>query len=193
MKKKITEHFTKIQNILKNPNDLINSTEEICLFLKKEIKNKNKIFVYGNGGSYADASHFVGELTATYSTKKRKALPFILLGSNLASVTAWANDFNFEDYLSREFSALSNNGDVLFLFSTSGGNLKKKQSINLIKLAKKAKLKKIQIISLLGKGGGELKKISNKSIIVDSNKTGSIQEIHKIIFHSICSTFENIT
>ena len=115
------------------------------------------------------------------------------MGSNLTSVTAWANDFNFEDYLSREFSALSNNGDVLFLFSTSGGNLKKKQSINLIKLAKTAKSKKIYIISLLGKGGGELKKISNKSIIVESNKTGSIQEIHKIIFHSICSTFENIT
>ena len=189
----IVEHFSEIKRLLNNSKSLIKKTNEISLFLRKKIKSKNKIFVYGNGGSYADASHFVGELTATYSTKKRKALPFILLGSNLASVTAWANDFNFEDYLSREFSALSNNGDVLFLFSTSGGNLKKKQSINLIKLAKTAKSKKIDIISLLGKGGGELKKISNKSIIVESNKTGSIQEIHKIIFHSICSTFENIT
>ena len=189
----IVEHFSEIKRLLNNSKSLIKKTNEISLFLRKKIKSKNKIFVYGNGGSYADASHFVGELTATYSTKKRKALPFILLGSNLASVTAWANDFNFEDYLSREFSALSNNGDVLFLFSTSGGNLKKKQSINLIKLAKTAKSKKIYIISLLGKGGGELKKISNKSIIVESNKTGSIQEIHKIIFHSICSTFDNIT
>ena len=189
----IVEHFSEIKRLLNNSKSLIKKTYEISLFLKKKIKSKNKIFVYGNGGSYADASHFVGELTATYSSKKRKALPFILLGSNLASVTAWANDFNFEDYLSREFSALSNKGDVLFLFSTSGGNFKKKQSINLIKLAKTAKSKKINIISLLGKGGGELKKISNKSIIVDSNKTGSIQEIHKIIFHSICSTFENIT
>tara|TARA_Y100000389_G_C17358816_1_gene462556 strand:- start:348 stop:929 length:582 start_codon:yes stop_codon:yes gene_type:complete len=189
----IVEHFSEIKRLLNNSKSLIKKTYEISLFLRKKIKSKNKIFVYGNGGSYADASHFVGELTATYSSKKRKALPFILLGSNLASVTAWANDFNFEDYLSREFSALSNKGDVLFLFSTSGGNFKKKQSINLIKLAKTAKSKKINIISLLGKGGGELKKISNKSIIVDSNKTGSIQEIHKIIFHSICSTFENIT
>ena len=189
----IVEHFSEIKRLLNNSKSLIKKTYEISLFLRKKIKSKNKIFVYGNGGSYADASHFVGELTATYSSKKRKALPFILLGSNLASVTAWANDFNFEDYVSREFSALSNKGDVLFLFSTSGGNFKKKQSINLIKLAKTAKSKKINIISLLGKGGGELKKISNKSIIVDSNKTGSIQEIHKIIFHSICSTFENIT
>lgn len=189
----IVKHFSEIKRLLNNSKSLIKKTYEISLLLRKKIKSKNKIFVYGNGGSYADASHFVGELTATYSSKKRKALPFILLGSNLASVTAWANDFNFEDYLSRELSALSNKGDVLFLFSTSGGNLKKKQSINLIKLAKTAKSKKIQIISLLGKGGGELKKISNKSIIIDSNKTGSIQEMHKIIFHSICSTFENIT
>ena len=189
----IVEHFSEIKRLLNNSKSLIKKTYEISLILRKKIKSKNKIFVYGNGGSYADASHFVGELTATYSSKKRKALPFILLGSNLASVTAWANDFNFEDYLSREFSALSNKGDVIFLFSTSGGNFKKKQSMNLIKLAKTAKSKKIYIISLLGKGGGVLKKISNKSIIVDSNKTGSIQEIHKIIFHSICSTFENIT
>ena len=189
----IVEHFSEIKRLLNNSKSLIKKTYEISLILRKKIKSKNKIFVYGNGGSYADASHFVGELTATYSSKKRKALPFILLGSNLASVTAWANDFNFEDYLSREFSALSNKGVVIFLFSTSGGNFKKKQSMNLIKLAKTAKSKKIYIISLLGKGGGVLKKISNKSIIVDSNKTGSIQEIHKIIFHSICSTFENIT
>ena len=49
-----------------------------------------------------------------------------------------------------------------------------------------------EIIALLGKGGGELKKIANQSIIINSNKTGSIQETHKIIFHSICETFENI-
>ena len=54
------------------------------------------------------------------------------------------------------------------------------------------KTKKIEIIALLGKGGGELKKISNKSIIINSYKTGSIQEAHKIIFHSICETFENL-
>ncbi len=119
-------------------------------------------------------------------------MPFILLGSNLAAITGWSNDFKFEDFLVREFSANVKKNDVLFLFSTSGGNLKKKQSINLIKLAKFAKEKKISIISLLGKGGGELKKISSISLVIDSYNTGSIQETHKIIFHSICETFENL-
>ena len=192
MKKIINNHFNQIKNILKDTTYLVNKTEKIALFLKKKIKSKNKIFVCGNGGSFADASHFVGELTATYSKKKRKPLPFVLLGSNQAAVTAWSNDFDFDDYLSREFSTLANKNDILIIFSTSGGDTKKKQSINLIKLAKYAKSKKINVVSLLGQGGGYLKKISNKSIIVNSYNTASIQEVHKIIFHSICETFENI-
>ena len=187
----IKKHFSEIKKILQNSDDLIDKTSKISLFLSKKIKSKKKIYVYGNGGSFADASHFVGELTASYSSKKRNPLPFILLGSNLAAVTGWSNDYNFEDYVSREFSALSLKGDVLFLFSTSGGNSKKKQSVNLIKLANLAKSKNIHTIALLGKGGGRLKKIVNQSIIINSNKTGSIQEAHKIIFHSICETFEN--
>ena len=139
MKKVIKKHFLEIKKILDNSDKLIKDIEEISFFLKKKINQKNKIYVYGNGGSFADASHFVGELTATYSSKKRKSLPFILLGSNLAAITGWSNDFKFEDYLVREFSANVKKNDVLFLFSTSGGNLKKKQSINLIKLARFAK------------------------------------------------------
>tara|TARA_A100001011_G_scaffold397591_1_gene499105 strand:- start:1579 stop:2157 length:579 start_codon:yes stop_codon:yes gene_type:complete len=192
MKNIIKKHFIEIQKILQNPDDLINKTYKISSFLKKRIQSKNKIYVYGNGGSFADASHFVGELTASYSSKKRRPLPFVLLSSNAAALTGWSNDFNFDGYVSREFSTLASKGDVLFLFSTSGGNLKTKKSLNLIKLAKVAKSKKIEIIALLGKGGGELKKIANQSIIINSNKTGSIQEAHKIIFHSICETFENI-
>ena len=192
MKNRIKKHFIEIKKILQNPDDLINKTYKISLFLKKKIKSKNKIYVYGNGGSFADASHFVGELTATYSSKKRKSLPFILLGNNQAAVTGWSNDYNFDDFVVREFSSLTSKNDLLFLFSTSGGNFKKKQSLNLIKLAQFAKSKKIPIISLLGKGGGVLKKLSTISLIVNSTKTGSIQEVHKVIFHSICETFENL-
>jgi len=191
MKKIIKNHFFEIKKVLNNLDSLIIETEKISLFLKKKIKKKGKIFVYGNGGSFADASHFVGELIATYSSKKRGPLPFVLLGNNQAAVTGWSNDYNFEDFIVREFSCLASKNDLLFLFSTSGGNYKRKQSINLIKLAKFARSKKIPIISLLGKGGGVLKSLSTKSLIINSNKTGTIQEVHKIIFHSICETFES--
>ena len=192
MNKIIQNHFTEIKKILKDDDEIIKKTNLISKVIINKIKDKKKVFVCGNGGSFADASHFVGELTATYASASRRPLPFILLGSNLASVTAWSNDFNYEDYIKREFQALYSKGDILFILSTSGGNIKSKQSINLIKLAMFAKEKNITIVSLLGNDGGKLKKLSNYSLVVNSKKTGSIQEVHKIIFHSLCETFEKI-
>lgn len=191
MKNKIINHFDDTLKALLKTRGQYSNIKSIADILLKKINSKNKIFVFGNGGSYADSSHFVGELTSTYSKKNRKALPFYLLSSNIAALTAWSNDFKYEDYLIRELSGYYQKGDVLILLSTSGGNYRTKQSINLIKLVKFAKKKKIFVISLLGKGGGVLKKISNKSIIVDSINTGSIQEIHKMILHSICAYIDD--
>ena len=189
MKKQITQHIDNLIKTLEITKRDTNILEEISNLLIDKIKNKKKIFVYGNGGSYADSSHFVGELTATYK-KKRKPLPFILLGSNMASVSAWANDFRNDLYISRELSGYGNTGDVLIVLSTSGGNIKKKQSTNLIKLAKVAKQKKITLISFLGRNGGVLKKISNLNYIVKSNYTATIQETHKTLLHSICEIID---
>ena len=189
MKKQIIQHIDNLIKTLEITKKDTSILEKISNLLIKKIKNKKKIFVYGNGGSYADSSHFVGELTATYK-KKRKPLPFILLGSNMASVSAWANDFRNDLYISRELSGYGNTGDVLIVLSTSGGNIKKKQSTNLIKLAKVAKQKKITLISFLGRNGGALKKISNINYIVKSNYTATIQETHKTLLHSICEIID---
>ena len=124
MKKQIIQHIDNLVKTLEITKKDTSILEKISNLLIKKIKNKKKIFVYGNGGSYADSSHFVGELTATYK-KKRKPLPFILLGSNMASVSAWANDFRNDLYISRELSGYGNIGDVLIVLSTSGGNIKK--------------------------------------------------------------------
>ena len=110
----------------------------------------------------------------------------------MASVTAWANDYDFDDYIQREIETYGKKAnDILIILSTSGGNFQKKQSINLINLAIKAKRKKILIISLLGKGGGELCKLSNLSLIVNSDVTSTVQETHKIILHSICNYIDS--
>jgi len=187
MNEKILNHYNESLKALIDIKKESNNIKLISQFFLDKIKNNKKIFVYGNGGSFADSSHFVGELTATYEKKNRKPLPFFLLSSNLAAITAWSNDFKFEDYVKREFSGYANKGDVLFLLSSSGGNFKNKQSINLIKLARYCKKKHINLVSLLGKGGGELKRYSNKYVLVNSKNTGSIQEVQKMILHSICS------
>ena len=189
MKKIIENHLNNlIKTLIITKNDL-DTINKVSTFLISSVKKKKKIFVYGNGGSFADSSHFVGELTATYK-KKRKPLPFILLGSNIASISAWGNDYNFNDYISRELEAYGSKDDVLIILSTSGGNLKKKQSLNLIKMANLAKKKKIFIMSFLGKGGGVLKNKSNLSYVVRSKSTATIQEVHKCLLHSICELID---
>lgn len=163
-------------------------------FIAKKIintfNNKGKILICGNGGSCADASHFVGELTCTFEKMNRKALPAIDLNSNFAALTAWSNDFDYTTFLERQIDALGKKNDILFLISTGGGNLKEGISLNLIKAAKIAKKNKLKVFSLLGKSGGELKKISSDSIIVKSYQTSHIQEAHIVIMHIICKIID---
>ena len=189
MSKIINSHIENLIKVLLITNKETADIEKISNILLSAIKKGKKIFVYGNGGSFADSAHFVGELTATYK-KKRKPLPFFLLGSNMASVSAWANDYKNDEYISRELTGYSNKGDILIILSTSGGSIKKKKSTNLIKLSDVAKKKKLFLISFLGKGGGTLKKRSDIFYIVKSNTTATIQEIHKTLLHSICDIIE---
>ena len=109
---------------------------------------------------------------------------------NTSALSAWGNDFDFTGYVERQLSAIADKNDILFLLSTSGGNLKKKQSINLIKAANYAKKNKITVISLIGANGGELEKLSDMYIKIDSNKTSHIQEAHIAIIHYICEALE---
>jgi D-sedoheptulose 7-phosphate isomerase len=120
----------------------------------------------------------------------RKALPAIDLNSNFAALTAWSNDFNFNSFLERQVEAFGKKNDILFLISTGGGNVKESISLNLIKAARFARKKKLQVLSLLGKSGGELKKISNSSIVVKSYQTSHIQEAHIVILHIICKIID---
>ncbi len=187
-----------LKNYFQSSGDLIfnlqyesESINKIINSVKRCFSKKNKLIVAGNGGSSSDADHFVGELTCTYKSRKRKGYPAISIANNSASITAWANDFEFSTAYSRQLSSIGKKGDILFLLSTSGGNIKNNQSINLINAAKTAKKMGIKVISLLGKKGGELKKISDNSIVIKSNITSHIQEAHIAILHYICENLEN--
>lgn len=184
-------YFENSANVIKS---LILQEKKIISIIKtiKDCINRNKkILVAGNGGSSSDADHFVGELVCTYKNKLRKSIPAISLSNNSAIITAWANDFNFSTVYERQLSSLGKIGDILILLSTSGGNKKKDQSINLIKVATRAKKMGIKTISLLGNKGGDLIKVSDVSLIIDSNKTSHIQEAHITLLHFICEGLEN--
>ena len=94
-------------------------------------------------------------------------------------------------FFKRQVQAHGNEGDILFLISTGGGDEKSGASMSLVEAAKEAKARKMKIISLIGKSGGILKDISDISIIVESNITSFIQESHITLLHCICENLDN--
>jgi D-sedoheptulose 7-phosphate isomerase len=158
---------------------------EVAHALAECIRSGGKILLCGNGGSAADAQHLAGELVVRLSSDyTRSALPAITLSSNDYVLTACANDFGFDQVFSRQIEALGKPEDLLLCISTSGN------SPNLIKAAEKAKEKKMKTVGLLGKDGGKLKSLSDLSIVVPSENTPRIQEVHICVCHILCELVE---
>lgn len=142
-----------------------------------------KLLIAGNGGSAADAQHFAAELVGKFK-KERKALPAIALCTNTSILTAIANDYSFDKVFSRQVEALAKKGDVFFGISTSGN------SLNIIEALKTAKRMNCFTIGLTGKTGGNMGKICDILINVDSEETPRIQETHILIIHILCELIE---
>ena len=187
----INDYFNETSSIISNLHEF---DEEIISFAQAihKRKGKNKILVAGNGGSSADADHFVGELICTYSSRSREAHSAISLSASSPGLTAWGNDFGFETFFERQVKAHGRKGDLLVCVSTGGGDVESKASMNIVYAAIEAKKLGIEIISLIGKGGGELKKLSDLSIHIPSNKTSFIQEAHMSILHCVCEIIDKI-
>ena len=134
------------------------------LFIYNNNKNGNKVLIGGNGGSCADAEHFAGELLCTFKGRDRSALAAVSLSNNASAITAWANDFDFTSYFTRQVEALGNKGDILFLITTGGGNRENGASMNLVYAAEKARELGLKIFTIAGKGGGILKDFSDLSL-----------------------------
>lgn len=185
------EYFIKSSQVIESLNRQKDKINLIAKIIVEKLKNGKKILIAGNGGSAADAQHFAGELTCTFKDPNREAYAAISLMDNNSALSAWGNDFDFNSYVERQLKAFGTEDDILFLLSTSGGSKKLNQSLNLINASIYAKKNNILVISLVGKGGGELYKISDYSINVDSQITSHIQEAHISIIHYICDQLEN--
>ncbi|MFH1608185.1 MAG: D-sedoheptulose 7-phosphate isomerase [archaeon] len=143
----------------------------------------NKILVFGNGGSAADAQHITGEFVGRFKLE-RKGLPAIALTTDTSILTAWSNDYEYDTIFSRQVEALAKSGDILLGLSTSGN------SGNIIKAFEKGKEIGTFNISLTGKDGGKLKLMSDLNINSSSNNTPRVQECHVLAYHIICELVE---
>lgn len=147
------------------------------------IKSGHKILLAGNGGSAADAQHFAGEIVGRFLVE-REALPAISLCVDPSVMTCIGNDYGYDEVFARQLAGLGNEGDVFIGISTSGN------SANIYRAMEIAKTKNIKTAGLLGRDGGRIKDIADISLIVPSESTPRIQEIHGFTVHLLCEIIE---
>jgi len=141
------------------------------------------LFFAGNGGSAADAQHLATEYVVRYQTS-RPALRALALTTDTSLLTACANDMGFDEVFARQLDALARPGDVLSLHSTSG------ESPNVIRAAQAARARGVTVVALLGKSGGQLAALADVALVVPSDDTARIQELHLAIEHVVCEMVE---
>lgn len=162
---------------------LIPSIKVVADILVDALLDKKKILVMGNGGSAADAQHFVAELVGRFRNERRP-LPAICLSGDAATLTAIGNDYGFNNVFSRQVSAFADQDDVVFVISTSG------ESVNICRAAARARWLGCKTVGLLGRGGGHARFLIDPPLIVPSDSTARIQEAHITIIHILCELID---
>ena len=178
--------FDESKNILEEMRKVV--IEDGVVFaeiISKCILNKGKLIWCGNGGSAADCQHLSAEFVGRFKSD-REPLASISLPADISLLTCVSNDYSFEDVFSRQIEAFGKKGDILICLSTSGN------SPNVIKAIQVASKLGLEIICLLGKKGGRAAELVNNKIIVKSESTARVQEIHLLIGHIIVELVERI-
>ena len=175
IEQEINEHLIAAKT-LSNLTDNIEIAARLCIDC---LKGGGKILIFGNGGSAADAQHIAAEMVGRYKVE-RKGLPAIALSTDTSALTSISNDYGYSQVFSRQIEALANNNDVAIGIST-GGN-----SINVINALLCANNLGCKTIGFSGRDGGDMNKLCNVNIVVTSQNTPRIQEMHIFIGHTIC-------
>ncbi|MEQ8850254.1 MAG: SIS domain-containing protein [Phycisphaerales bacterium] len=156
--------------------------EQAAALCAKSLRSGGKILAVGNGGSCADAIHFCEELTGRY--RDDRAPIAALACADAGHITCTANDYGFEHIFARWVEAIARPGDVLVALSTSGN------SVNITRAVDAAKTRDARVLTLLGKGGGELKGMGDLEWIVPGDTADRIQELHMLVLHALVGAIE---
>ena len=179
----VADYLTRLKFILDSIDS--NVISDIVNALEQTIKNKSRIYIIGNGGSSATASHMVNDLGAGLRRRDIVNFDVISLGDNSPAVTAIANDIGYENIFFMQMEGLINSSDIVIAISCSG------DSPNVIKAVDYAQDLGCKIIGITGFNGGYLKAISDISFHVDApkNEYGLVEDTHMILDHIIYSYY----
>jgi D-sedoheptulose 7-phosphate isomerase len=183
--KNIFKESISVKTEFYNSNQL-NQLEKIARLATQSIIDGGKILLCGNGGSAADAQHLAAEMLVRLRPNyNREGVPAIALAQDTSTITACGNDFGYDFLYERTVKTLGNSGDCLIGITTSGN------SENII-LAMKAAMKMgVKVCGFLGSGGGKALELCDEAIVVPSNNTGRIQEVHITAGHALMEYIED--
>jgi len=176
-----TSHLETIQAVIGTMEDDLAKASHIAVTV---LKKGNKILLCGNGGSASDAQHIAAELTGRYKSERR-GLPGIALTTDTSALTAISNDYGYDRVFDRQVEALANEGDLIIGISTSGN------SANVISALKLARTLGCSTIGFSGRDGGKINEVCDVNLIVPSDNTPRIQEMHILFGHTLCQIIDN--
>ncbi len=177
----LQQHLGVFNDVLSTQTDVITNCADL---LCETFGRGRKVLVCGNGGSAADAQHLAAEFVGRYETE-RMGLPSIALTTDTSALTAISNDYQFENVFARQVDALAREGDCLIALSTSGN------SPNIIAAVMAARSRGCKVIGLTGANGKKLAGLCDACILVPSERTARIQEVHITIAHIWCEIIDN--
>ena len=176
----LKDHQALVQKVI---DSLSGDIGKACEMMVSTLKSGNKVLLAGNGGSAADAQHIAAELSGRF-VKERRALPGIALTTDTSALTSIANDYGYQHVFSRQVEALANEGDLFIGISTSGNS---QGILNALESAAKLGCK---TLGLSGRNGGKMNGLCELNIIVPSDVTARIQEMHILIGHILCKAVD---
>lgn len=174
-------HLKTIQTVMGNMEE---DLEQASALAVEVLRRGNKVLLCGNGGSAADAQHIAAELTGRYKTERR-GLPGIALTTDTSALTAIGNDYGYDRVFDRQVEALANEGDLMIGISTSGN------SANVIAALKLAKELGCSTLGFSGRDGGAMNEVCDINLVVPSDNTPRIQEMHILFGHTICQIIDD--
>lgn len=180
----IADHI-EVSKLLSQKESLKDISVAIEMVVETIKSAHNKILLFGNGGSAADAQHIAAEFTGRF-VKDRPGLPAIALTTDTSAITSIGNDYSFDKVFERQVEALAQPGDLLIGISTSGN------SLNVINGLKAGKLKQCRLIGFTGNDGGSMKTLCDVNILIASKITARIQEMHILVGHILCSAVDDL-
>lgn len=179
MKEQIQEHQKAVEQLL-GQTELL---EEIARLVTSCFRDGGRLYIFGNGGSAADAQHIAAELVGRFK-RNRRALPAVALTTDTSVLTAVTNDMGGEYVFARQVEALVTRGDAAWALSVSG------RSPNVLRGLEAAKAVGALAIGFTSRGGSPMAELCHLCLLADHDASDRVQEIHQLAYHLVCDAVE---